>query len=94
MIARSAQTPADAPRQPMCARERALSVPSAALVKYAQVRQKAMRGCIEVRGLFRDSLTELLELTVHEDWLSGHSDIGAHESMIHRSVIDDRAGTR
>jgi hypothetical protein len=40
-----------------------------------------MCGRIEVRGLFCYSLTELLELTVHEDWISNHSDIGAHDCL-------------
>src|SRR6185295_10213645 len=34
-----------------------------------------MQGGIEMRGLFCDSLTQLLELTIHVDYLARRSDI-------------------
>jgi hypothetical protein len=50
------------------------AVPATALVELAQIGEEPMHGRIEVRRLFRDSLTQLLELSVHEDTISRHSD--------------------
>jgi hypothetical protein len=50
-------------------------MPSAALIELAQVREHPVHGCIKMRCLLCDPLTQLFELTVHVDCISSTSDI-------------------
>src|SRR5213595_3110460 len=63
MLARGDQAPADAPREPVRARLRALQVPAALRVEFTQVSEQPMHGSIEMRRLLRDPFTQLFELT-------------------------------
>jgi hypothetical protein len=51
-------------------RHRALHVPATARIELAQIAEQAMHGCIEVRRLFRNPLSQPLELTIHDDAIS------------------------
>jgi hypothetical protein len=53
-------------------------------VHNAQIRKEPVRGSIEVCRLLRDPLTKFLELIVHTDWISSHSDIIAHAATTRR----------
>ena len=79
VVASDDQAPANAPRQPVRARQRALPVPPAALVELAQIDQQAMRGRIQMRGLLCNPFAQLLELTVHADYVSSRSDMQWHK---------------
>src|SRR6185436_13689887 len=67
--------PADPPCEPVRARGCALHVPAAALVELTQVGKESIHGCIEVCRLFRNPLSQLLEITIHGVCLAHDSDI-------------------
>jgi hypothetical protein len=74
------QIPANPPGEPVCTRHRTLRVPAAARVELAQIGEQAMHGGIDVRGLFRNPLPQLLELAIHRDWIAHEPDISRCQS--------------
>ena len=75
VLARGAQIPADAPRQPVRAAASALRVPSASLVELAEVREQSVHRRIEVRCMLGNALTQSYQITRHDRYVSERSDI-------------------
>jgi len=90
-IARGLSAPADAPRQPLGARPRALLVPAVGDIELTHGGEQPMRRRIEVSSLLCDPFPKLLDTHRHAHSISNERSI-VHRWLLLCAVDDEAAG--
>ncbi|HEY5937209.1 MAG TPA: hypothetical protein VIU61_21310 [Kofleriaceae bacterium] len=100
MLARSAERPADSPRQPVRAGLEALVIPATRLVELAQIGQEQVHRGIDVRDVLRDALTKSVSVDSHDmistlsigqSSVTRSQNVGARQNRLFDSYCTGRA---